>query len=225
RLQTGYLDVAFLRQHARQRFSQQTIVRGHKHAELRLGYSPGVRPRFLSQFASDRCRRSVCSFIRRHCYVSCQTSPRACTHGGHSPELFWFPDLEPPVDRSGTCCGPPRCNCTAASLRSLLSLHRDISFAVWHLARTSPHTPFGRSAIPVPIRICDFSSILVLRPRRILVTDFHTHLSFLVLPYYHPREAFYRHGYVSPIGFLWRLSYAYQARRPSLLVWPATRKC
>jgi eukaryotic-like serine/threonine-protein kinase len=50
----------------------------------------------------------------------------------------------------------------------------------------------------------DFSSIFMSRPLKIFVNGFATHLSFLVLPYYHRRETFYRHGYVFTIGFLLR---------------------
>lgn len=42
------------------------------------------------------------------------------------------------------------------------------------------------------------------RPLKIFVKGYVTHLSFLVLPYYHRDVTFYRHGYVSPIGFLLR---------------------
>jgi hypothetical protein len=38
------------------------------------------------------------------------------------------------------------------------------------------------------------------------VNGYATHLSFLVLPYYHRHETFYRSGYVSPIGFLLPMS-------------------
>jgi hypothetical protein len=48
-------------------------------------------------------------------------------------------------------------------------------------------------------------------------------LPFLVLPYYHRSGTFYRRGYVSAIGFLLRLSQAYQTRSIALPEWPETQ--
>jgi len=48
-------------------------------------------------------------------------------------------------------------------------------------------------------------------------------LPFLVLPYYHRSETFYRRGYVSAIGFSLRLPQAYQKRSIAPPEWPETQ--